>query len=427
MELMKWTQKIQKKESRDCEMNGREIRNLWLTLMGKGVSQMGSKLFGFAMSFYILKLTGSAQSFAISLLITTLPGVLLSPIAGGVTDRLDKKTVVVGADFLSGVSMLAIYFSIKTGTLTLSVIYLAEFILAVLFVFLNNAFAASYPSIVSRQNLTKINAYTQGMDSMLSIFIPILGGVIYGIVDVKWFFIINGLSFILSAFSEMFIDFHLFGERVRTNVPFIQNLKEGFRYISGQRLFMTIAIYALFINFFMSAFSIVMPYNLITIHEITPETNGFIQSVFPIGAIAMSIYVGKRNLKFSHQLLRNTMIMFGLLMLMFALPTMGLFELGRSMPVYYAVLMGMLAMVSILVNVPLQVLFQTIIEDAYRGRAMGVLSAFAQGIMPISYLLTGILIDYIPSYSILIFSALALTLIGISIHKNENLKEVAVG
>lgn len=407
-------------------MHKREMRNLWLTLAGKGVSQMGSKLFGFAMSFYILKLTGSAQSFAISLLITTLPGVLLSPIAGGLTDRLDKKLVVVGADMLSGVSMLLIFALIGSGELSLPIIYLAELILAVLFVFLSNAFAASYPNLVSRGNLTKINAYTQGMDSMLSIFIPILGGVIYGIIDVKWFFVINGISFILSAFSEMFIDFHMFGERVTTKVPFIQNLKEGFQYISGQRLFMTIAIYALFINFFMSAFSIVMPYNLITIHEISPETNGFIQSVFPIGAIFMSVYVGKKNLKFSHRLLRNTMVMFGLLMLMFALPTMGLFDLGYIMPIYYAALMGILAMVSILVNVPLQVLFQTIIEDAYRGRAMGVLSAFAQGIMPISYLLTGLLLNYIPSYSILLFSALALAIIGLSIHNNANLKEVAV-
>lgn len=407
-------------------MDKREMRNLWLTLAGKCVSQMGSKLFGFAMSFYILKLTGSAQSFAISLLITTLPGVLLSPIAGGLTDRLDKKAVVVGADLLSGISMLLIYGLIGSSTLSLPVIYFAEFILAVLFVFLSNAFAASYPNIVSRGNLTKINAYTQGMDSMLSIFIPILGGLIYGVIDVKWFFVINGISFILSAFSEMFIDFHMFGERVMTKVPFIQNLKEGFRYISGQRLFMTIAIYALFINFFMSAFSIVMPYNLITIHEITPETNGFIQSVFPIGAIIMSVYVGKRNLKFSHQLLRNTMVMFGLLMLMFALPTMGFFELGFTMPFYYAALMGALAMVSILVNVPLQVLFQTIIEDAYRGRAMGVLSAFAQGIMPISYLLTGLLLNYIPSYTILLFSAFALAMIGVSIHNNASLKEVAV-
>ncbi|HAS72793.1 MAG TPA: hypothetical protein DCS67_01455 [Clostridiales bacterium UBA8960] len=406
-------------------MTNREMRNLWLTLLGKGVSQMGSKLFGFAMSFYILKTTGSAQSFAISLLITTLPGVFLSPLAGGLTDRIDKKLAVVGADLLSGLSMIAIFFVIQSESLTLTMIYLAEFILAVLFVFLNNAFSASYPNIVSKENLTKINAYSQGLDSVLSIFIPLLGGIVYGLIDVKLFFVINGISFILSAVSEMFIDFHMFGRRVVMKVPFVQNLKEGFNYISKQKLFMTIAIYALFINFFMSAFSIILPYNLITLHEVTPETNGMIQSVFPIGAIVMSVYIGKKNTKFSNQLLRNTMMMFGLLMFCFALPTMGIFELGWLMPFYYALLMGVMAMVSILVNVPLQVLFQTIIEDAYRGRAMGVLSAFAQGIMPISYLLTGILIDYIPSYSILLFSALAMMTIAISVHKNVHLKEVA--
>lgn len=85
-----------------------------------------------------------------------------------------------------------------------------------------------------------------------------------------------------------------------------------------------------------------------------------------------------------------------------------------------------LSTVVILVNVPLQVLFQVTIEDAYRGRAMGVLGAMSQGIMPIAYLLTGVLMDFLPSYSLLIFDALALSIIAISVQRNANLKEVAV-
>lgn len=407
----------------------KELRNLWLTLCGKGVSSLGSKLFGFAMSFYILKLTGSAQSFAVSLLITTLPMVILSPIVGGIADRFDRKILVVGADFISGIAMLTFFFLIPQSGLSLPMIYLAEFILAVLFVFLSSAFGASYPNIVSRSNLTKINAYSQGLDSILSIMSPILGGIVYGLIDVKLFFMINAISFLLSSFSELFIDFHMFSPETQkkpVKEPFIQNLKEGFRYVAKQKTFMTIAIYALVINFFLSGFSIILPVDLINYHGISPQVIGIVEAAFPIGAIFMSIYVGKKNIQFSQGLFKNSMFLFSLMMFLFAVPVLPFVNIHTFVPFYYGFAMMGLSMVVILVNVPLQVLFQVTIEDAYRGRAMGVLGAMSQGIMPIAYLLTGFLMDFIPSYSILIFDALALVLIAVSVQKNANLKEVAV-
>lgn len=407
----------------------KELRNLWLTLCGKGVSSLGSKLFGFAMSFYILKLTGSAQSFAISLLLTTLPMVILSPIVGGIADRIDRKILVVGADFISGIAMLIFFFMIPQSGLSLFTIYMAELILAILFVFLSSAFGAAYPNIVSRANLTKINAYSQGLDSILSITAPILGGIVYGLIDVKLFFLINAISFLLSSISELFIDFHMFGtgvQKQKTKEPFIQNLKEGFRYVSTQKTFMTIAMYALVINFFLSGFSIILPVDLINYHGISPQVNGIVQAAFPIGAIVMSIYVGKRNIQFSQGLFRNAMLLFSMMMFLFAVPVMPFVNLHLLVPFYYGITLIGLSMVVILVNVPLQVLFQVTIEDEYRGRAMGVLGAMSQGIMPIAYLLTGMLMAYIPSYALLGFDALALAVIALSVQRNSNLKEVAV-
>jgi MFS family permease len=203
-------------------------------------------------------------------------------------------------------------------------------------------------------------------------------------------------------------------------------MREGLNYVLKKKTFMTIALYALCINFFMSSFSILLPYNLITTHGISPEMNGFIQSIFPIGAILMSIYVGRKNTQFSQSLFRNTMLMFGAIMLAFAYPVLPNVALGDFIPIYYALLMGLIGMVVILVNVPLSVMFQVSLEDEFRGRAMGLFGSLSQGVMPISYLLTGFLLDVVPSYGILIVNAIALILIAISIQRNVQLKAVAV-
>ena len=64
------------------------MNNRVLLLLSKGVSYIGTKLFSFALSWYILKQTGLGLNFSISLLVNYLPTIIFSVIAGRVSDRL---------------------------------------------------------------------------------------------------------------------------------------------------------------------------------------------------------------------------------------------------------------------------------------------------------------------------------------------------
>ena len=64
-------------------------------------------MFTFAMGLYILRVTGSGMSFALSLLLSMVPSLIFGPIAGSFADRFDRKRIVILMDVLSGFAMLA--------------------------------------------------------------------------------------------------------------------------------------------------------------------------------------------------------------------------------------------------------------------------------------------------------------------------------
>ncbi len=402
-------------------------RNLWLTLFGKGISQIGSKLFGFAMSFYILSVTGSSQSFAMTLILTVLPSVILSPFVGNLADRVNKKWMVVGADFLSGIFMMIMFAIIQLQGISLWIVYLSTFVLSLLFTILSTAYSSAYPSIVDDAHLTQINSLSQGIESFISIFSPILGGALYALVSPEMFFIVNGISFIGSAVSECFIDFDLNSKlknQERQQVAFFEQMKDGFRYAKRYKLFMTVAIYALLINIFLSAVSLVLPYNLITIHHLSSTSMGFIEGAFPIGALIMSLVLGVINLSFSKRIFGTSMLLFAALILMMVIPVLPMFNFVLSVDWYYAVIMVLLGVVVILVNVPLNVLLQKSIEESYRGRMLGMLGALSQAAIPLAYLAYGVLLNHVESYMILISLSIILILFAVSIYSNKTLDTV---
>ena len=68
---------------------------------------VGSGLIGFALAVWIFKQTGQATPFAMTALFSSLPRILLSPIAGAVSDRWNRKTIMLVSDSLSGILTIA--------------------------------------------------------------------------------------------------------------------------------------------------------------------------------------------------------------------------------------------------------------------------------------------------------------------------------
>ena len=98
-------------------MGKKEKQNIVLSIAGMTVSKLGSFIYTFAIGLYVLKITGSGQTFAATLMFGVLPRVILGPFIGNLTDRINKKLLVVGSDIFSGLfDGVSFYLCTERGT-----------------------------------------------------------------------------------------------------------------------------------------------------------------------------------------------------------------------------------------------------------------------------------------------------------------------
>src|SRR5512137_173505 len=99
-------------------------QNFRLLWSGQLVSTIGSSLTSLAASILVYRETGSALSVGLMLMATAAPSLVLGLIAGVFVDRWDRKRIMIIADLVRAVLVLAIPFLIPTSIAWLYVIVL---------------------------------------------------------------------------------------------------------------------------------------------------------------------------------------------------------------------------------------------------------------------------------------------------------------
>jgi len=402
-----------------------ELSNFILSVTGASVSQLGSLIYTFAIGLYVLKITGSGQSFGITLMMGTLPRVILGPFAGNWADRLNRKVMVVLSDFFSGILMLGIYIYCLNGELSLSIIYGAAFMLAVSATFLESAFGAASVEIVSTESLTRFGAVRHTFRSLIDLFAPIIGGLVYALVPISFFLLANGVSFLLSAISEMFIDFK-FNPMVDEEKPkasFFSDFKEGFSYFFKDKGIQNIAFLALFLNFFLISVAVVLPFGLINVKGVSEQLYGVVMAVASVGSLAGALLVGKLNSQFSKKHLVKwlsimSLAFVGVGFMLHSFVDNIIFIVG-GVSLFGFILSGS----ATAVNIPVGVHLQKSVDPAYLGRIFSILGTLASGITPLAFLFFGFLTGHLSPFVILVSSGVITLGIVLVQHLNKDLNQ----
>ena len=171
---MRMIKKMTEKTQKNHPLKG--MRTFLIVLVGQVTSLIGSGLIGFALAVWIYDQTGQATPFAMTALFSILPRILLSPIAGVVSDRWNRKMIMLVSDSLAGLVTLATAALLLTGTMEVWMIYLISCLEAVFGSFQQPAYAASIVMMVPKGQLTRANSLMQMGDAIQTILTPILAG-----------------------------------------------------------------------------------------------------------------------------------------------------------------------------------------------------------------------------------------------------------
>ena len=172
----------------------KSFRNLWF---GQVVSELGDWLNSIAIYALILKLSDSGMAMAGAMMAKLLPIVLISPIAGVVVDRVDRKVVMISSDLLRFVVVLGFLFIEDQSALWF--IYALVIIEISLSGFFEPARSAIIPSLVPKEHLVTANALSGSTWSVMLAFGAALGGVVVSLFGIRVAFMVDACTFLISA------------------------------------------------------------------------------------------------------------------------------------------------------------------------------------------------------------------------------------
>ena len=132
--------------------------NLKRVLFGKFCSLFAASLFTFVAGLTVLRETSSGFQFALVLLAGSLPRILLSPIAGVLADRWNRKRIIVTTESLSALVLFGLLlYSLQAPLHTTHYIF-ASVLLTSLSTFLSVTLSSSLPRLVHEDELQRGNA-----------------------------------------------------------------------------------------------------------------------------------------------------------------------------------------------------------------------------------------------------------------------------
>ena len=422
-------------------------RNFSLVFLGALVSEVAALFYSFAVSFYILKITGNnALIQGLYLATGGITFCIFTLFGGVISDRFNKAKIMYLCDFAKGAIIVGftflLMFAIKSVDWQVASLFIITVLLNAIAGIFSPASAALLPLIVKEQQFQQARSYFSILSSFQAIVGVILAGILYSLVPVEVLFMVVGGCYILSAISEMFIkydsEFEKRGEKLTMKIVF-GDIKSGFKYLVSTKSIFALLLCILFINFFFSPiFNNFAPYFIATdvtgsdylFHEVfAPEMwNSFFSVALGVGSLIMGIILSTLKQKEKcNVLVRWSMIGLSLAMILLAV-FYALFR-GNYININFlliatTIILFGIGVLLILVNVPSSTAMMKIVDKDKFGKVSSVGNIGSQGLIPLSTFLAGLALTHIGSIGLLAICAGGLLVVSLVLFFIKPVREI---
>lgn len=418
-------------------------KNFIIIVIGQIISLFGNAIQRFSMSLYLLAFTGSTSTFATILSLSTIPYIIFAPIAGRLSDKINKKKIMVYLDLFC-FALIGIYaFILFKGNDNVLIVGTVMFILSICATLYGPTVTSSIPQIVEEEKLTSANGVINQVGSIVNFVGPILAGILYGLLGIKIIVIINAVSFLISAIMEMFLnipDVEIENIDIKNEVAitkdnekimsldFIKNSfvgsKDVFIYLKREKKIVLgiIVSYALCNIFLSPILTIVAPYFVNILLGFSSEVYGIVEGVFVLGMILGGFWISVKPNMFSMKKVHYTYL--PMIAGVITMSSLGFINLNNYALAIIFALGGFVIMLSLALS---NVLTLTFIQKQVPGEMLGSVSAFSTAVATISVapgqLLFGQVIDLGVPIGI-ILSVSAILNIGLMLFVKWNVRDL---
>jgi DHA3 family macrolide efflux protein-like MFS transporter len=358
--------------------------------IGQVVSLVGTGVTRFAFTIWAWQITGTATALALVGFFSFTPAILISPIAGALIDRWDRRRAMMLSDFAAVTSTLVVLLLYSSGLLEVWHLYITGAVTGFFSAFQFPAYSATVTLMVSKEQYGRASGLLSIAEFGSSIVSPIIAAIALSIIGIGGILVIDIMTFCVALLTLLLVVFpapSISEVGVTSRGSLWAESLFGFRYIRArpsllglQLIFFTLN---LVINFAVTLFSPMI---------LAPSGNdsamlGLVQSTLGagglFGSIILSVWGGPRR-KIHDVLIGMTLAMCGM-------TTIGL---SRNLPTWALTTFLTMFCVPIL-NGSSQAIWQSKVEPDVQGRVFATRSLIAQISAPVAMLLSGPLADQV--------------------------------
>jgi MFS family permease len=351
------------------------------------VSMLGDAVYAIALGFWVLQVTGSTALMGTLMAASTLPGILISPFAGVLIDRANKKALMIAMDLLRGVFVLLLAAAAYAGRIQIWMVFAAGILLSSCGAVFHPGISSSVPDLVPKSKITNANSVFSVLMTGANLIGNAAGGFLYQALGAPLLLLVNGLSFLFSGASLPFVKIPSVKHREKTQ--FFTDMAAGFRYMWRQKGLRFILILIAASNFFAAiAITLFMPFC-----QFNPSLGsgkyGVLMACFMGGSVVGYTALSMVSIKPKDK------------MKYFIIGGIGstVFTIAAINQPYFA-LMTVLLVLAGLTNAVINVLLISTVQGStpqdMRGKVMSFMTATAQGLTPFAMALGGVLGGILP-------------------------------
>jgi MFS family permease len=278
------------------------MKTFFTVWAGQLVSLIGSQLTGFALGVWVYSQTKSVMMLALVQVAQQAPYVLLSPLAGVLSDRWNRRTAMIISDLGSGLAVLAVAILFLTNHLQAWMVIPVNLAMAAFNTLMWPALTASVTLLVPREQFGRANGFMQLGEALPQIAGPALAGALYVAIHLGKMALIDFATY---AFSVLLMLFFVripnpprTEDGVEAKGSMWKEMAFGWKYITERKGLLHLLIYFLVGNFLSGIMSpLIVP---LILDNWDAETLGFISTLMGVGMLVGTLIMsawggGKRK------------------------------------------------------------------------------------------------------------------------------------
>lgn len=376
--------KIQTKEPKGLKVIFRSLRykNFRLFFGGQSISLIGTWIQQTAMPWLVYDVTHSIFLLGVIAFAGQIPTLVLSSVAGVITDRKNRYHILIVTQILAMMQALILAFILYYGHIQVWHIVLLAISLGCINSFDVPARQSFMIEMVEdKQDLGNAIALNSTMVNGARLIGPSIAGVLIATMGEGPCFLINGLSYIVVIASLLSMKIVPRVIEKKTGVSFGKDLKDGFSYTFGFAPIRFIILLLAVISLTGLPYSVLMPVYAKEILQGDSHTFGFLMGATGFGAMMGAIYLAsRRTVPGLERLIPMAAALFGIGLIAVSVSRNFILSLLLMVITGIGMMMGLASSNTIL---------QTIVDDDKRGRVMSIYTMAFMGTAPFGSFIAG--------------------------------------